>query len=99
LDDRQRKGGETMREIITPKEMQLGDTVRRVEGGEGMGICFCDMMVRQIKDGMITFFRPFVHTSDFSTTSGVFCYVGVETFSVYQKSDTQYFLMDRQKIR
>lgn len=34
--------------------------------------------VKQIRDGWVTFFRPYVHTDDFIYTGGVICYVGIE---------------------
>jgi hypothetical protein len=34
------------------------------------------------KDGEITLFRPYVHTSDFSHSGGVSCYVGIEEFQI-----------------
>lgn len=30
------------------------------------------------EDGTVNLFRPYVHTSDFSYTGGVICYVGIE---------------------
>jgi len=55
-------------------ELQLADQVIK----ENLyGIC----TVKQIRDGQISFFRPYTHTSDFSSTAGVICYVGVEEWS------------------
>jgi hypothetical protein len=39
--------------------------------------------VCQIDKDFIYFFRPYTHTADFSCTSGVICYTGVEHFQRY----------------
>ena len=55
-------------------ELQLADRVTR---DNTLGV----VTVKQIKNGQITFFRPYTHTADFSYTGGVICYVGVEEWS------------------
>lgn len=57
-------------------ELKLGDTIRFWPH-----LKFTDSVVKQIKDGNITFFRPYVHTADFSYTGGVICYIGIEEWN------------------
>jgi hypothetical protein len=64
-------------------ELQLADQVTREEPNT-LGVC----TVKQINGGKIHFFRPYTHTSDFSCTSGVICYVGVEEWAE-EISDTR----------
>lgn len=56
--------------------LNLGDVVR-VWNDDAYG----DATVKQIKDGQVTFFRPYVQTADFSYTGGVICYLGFEEFT------------------
>ena len=55
-------------------ELQLADQLTR-KGTLGV------VTVKQIKDNVITFFRPYTHTADFSYTGGVICYVGTEEWN------------------
>ena len=64
-----------MSERLKASELKLGDVVRLFDYGYGIGT------VKQIKDGQITFFRPYVSTGDFTCTSGVICYIGIEQFT------------------
>jgi hypothetical protein len=57
-------------------DLKLGDVVQLdIES-------YRDATVKQIKDGEITLFRPYVQTADFSYTGGVMCYVGIEEFKI-----------------
>lgn len=42
---------------------------------------FSYAIVKQIKDGNITFYRPYAVSEDWSHTGGVICYMGVEEFT------------------
>lgn len=63
-------------ETIKLSDLSLGDTVRL--GAEG----FMDAVVRQIKDGKVRLFRPYVATADFVYTGGVIPYIGIEDFEM-----------------
>jgi hypothetical protein len=63
-------------------ELELGDTVKLFDGPFGWGV------VRRITDTLVTVFRPYAITADFSYTGGVIPYVGIEEVS-YSISDTQ----------
>lgn len=56
-------------------ELQLGDIVD-TQFGE-----YSYATVRQIKDNIVTFVRPYIHTDDFSYTGGVLWYIGIEEFT------------------
>lgn len=77
-------------------ELQLADVVRRSDDSHP----FNTMTVKQIEKDWITFYRPFVHTADFSHTGGVLCYVGIEEFKVSMQSDhIEYDLLDRKPLK
>jgi hypothetical protein len=56
-------------------ELRLADCVEAVDGPYGTAI------VKQIANGIITFFRPYAANADFSHTGGVICYLGIEEFT------------------
>ncbi len=58
------------------EQLQLTDKVKLGDGP------YMTATVKQIRDdGTVTFFRPYVHTSNFSYTGGVICTIGIEEFS------------------
>src|SRR5262245_1672465 len=61
---------------VRASELRLGDVVQSPRGIAPYGTC----TVKQIEGKLITMFRPYVHTADFSFTGGVLCYIGVEEF-------------------
>ena len=66
----------SMNETMKATGLQLADTVLDAANHE-IGL----LTVKQIKDGQITFVRPYIHTADFSYTGGVICYTGIEEFT------------------
>lgn len=80
-------------QTITPREMQLGDVIRNGDSP------FSDCTVKQIKDNMITLFRPYVHTSDFSYVGGIITYIGIEEYKISVDSDVEYQLIQRVTLR
>ena len=82
-------------EIIKAKDMQLADVVRLRDNTSNFGT----ETVKQIKNEVVTLFRPYVHTADFSCTAGVICYVGIEEHIIYIDSDTEYVLLERQNLK
>jgi hypothetical protein len=79
--------------MLKADELQLGDVVELFEGPYGCGT------VKQIKDGMITFFRPYTATADFSYTGGVICYVGIEESSRTVNPRETYKFLSRTTVR
>ena len=64
-----------MKQIKT-KDLQLGDTVSLDYEAWDCAI------VKRIKDGRITLFRPYGTPAEFSYTGGVICYVGIEEWDI-----------------
>ena len=61
---------------IDGKHLQLGDVVRLYDDA------YADATVKNVTNAVVTLFRPYVVTADFSYSGGVICYVGIEEFSV-----------------
>ncbi len=74
------------------KDLRLGDVVRLFEGAYGTAT------VKQTKDGVVTLFRPYGHTSDFSYTGGVICYVGMESIVYHDTSEQDFHLYSRGEV-
>lgn len=66
-----------MKRLIKISELQLGDFVSLFPDEP-----FSTSIVKQIKDGRVTLFRPYGTTADFSYTGGVITYIGIEDFSL-----------------
>lgn len=84
---------------IKPVDMQLGDVVCMVLQGNEKQIPWQYSIVKQIKDGQVTLFRPYGVHADFSCTSGVICYVGIEQYSIPVDYHTQYLLFERSELK
>lgn len=82
--------------IIKPADMQLGDIVS-INGRAQWEYSTCT--VKQIKDGYVTLFRPYVHTNDFSYSGGVICYIAIEEYKVSVDSKYEYVLLRRGNIK
>jgi len=77
-------------------ELQLADTVQLVDNPAAFSHC----TVKQIKDGVVTLFRPYVHTADFSHTGGVICYIGTEEWKIaVTDTRTEFDLIDRKELK
>ena len=62
---------------VSAADLRLADVVTCMDGGG-----YVTATVKQIKDGLVTLFRPYVETSDFTYTRGVICMIGIEEFKV-----------------
>lgn len=80
---------------IKTKDLRLADIVIINENRENSYNC---ATVEKIENGVITLFRPYVHTEDFEYTGGVICYVGVEHFSIFA-SDSTIELLERKVLK
>lgn len=81
--------------IVRNSALQLADRVYRKDNPE-LGVS----TVKQIKDGAITFFRPYTHTADFSYTGGVICYIGTEEWTEQVSDDrTEWVLVGREVLK
>jgi hypothetical protein len=78
---------------VKAKDLKLADVVRTFPD-----MSFGTSTVKQIKDGIITLFRPYVHTADFSYTGGVMCYIGIEEFKI-PADDRTLEVMERKELK
>ena len=80
-------------------EMQLADVVRMDHSDHEQELRpYADYTVKQVRDGWITMMRIYVKTEDWSYTSGVICYVGIEEFEVSQSSSIKWTLLSRKVL-
>jgi hypothetical protein len=79
--------------MVKASELQLGDVVKVFDSAFGSAT------VKQIADGKVHFFRPYVHTADFAYTGGVMCYVGIEEWYAFATDGHAYELLDRKELR
>src|ERR1035437_9172033 len=56
-------------------------------------------IVKQIKDGEVTLFRPYGTTADFSYTGGVIPYTGIEDIKVSRDSDRAFIVDERKELK
>ena len=57
---------------IPQKNLVLGDVVRLGD------FPFADGIVQRVEEHVVTIFRPYAMCENFSCTSGVICYTGIE---------------------
>jgi hypothetical protein len=79
--------------ILLTNELKLGDVVEAFEGPYGTAT------VKQIKDDIVTFFRPYVANENWSHTGGVLCYVGIEEFSTTRSNHSYWKVLRRGEVR
>lgn len=79
--------------FMTCAQLRLADRVRLSDGPYG------DATVSKVTETETTFFRPYVHTADFSYTGGVICYVGIEEFSRPRSENATYFVYERRVLK
>ena len=83
-----------MRERVKTEDLRLRDVVV-VDGL----MPFPHATVVNITDDEVTFFRPYVHTGDFSYTGGVLHYVGYEKWSVNKLHPQEWEIVLRRECR
>lgn len=79
---------------VRAADLQLADRIMSIQDPT-LGI----QTVKQIENGMVTLFRPYTHTADFSYTGGVICYLGFEEYQIYQNSPAEYVLLERRELK
>lgn len=77
---------------VKASDLKLADTVQLWQE-QSWGTA----LVKQIKDGWITLFRPYGVTSDYSDSGGVFCYIGIEEFKVLADDYTVFTVVGKSK--
>jgi hypothetical protein len=80
-------------DILPLAELRLGDVVELFDGAYGTAT------VKQITDEFVLFFRPYAATADFSTTSGVICYTGIEECKYFLYSTARFKIYSRTDLR
>jgi len=78
---------------ITGQELRLADVVDLFDGP------YRTATVKQIRDGEVTFFRPYVASSDFEYTGGVICTIGIEEFKCLINTSHTYKLLQRKELK
>lgn len=74
------------------KDLQLGDLIRVSPGPFGTAI------VKQVTKEIVTFFRPYGVSEEFSYTGGVICYVGMESIEVRTDSSHKFYVYERKEL-
>jgi hypothetical protein len=74
-------------------DLQLADTVKLFDGPFGYAV------VEQIADGIVTLFRPYAQTLDFSHTGGVICLTGIEKCTYLIQSARKLTVYSRKALK
>jgi hypothetical protein len=82
-----------MTKTLKAKDLQLADTVKLYDGTFGYAV------VTKIEDGMVTFFRPYATTADFSCGNTVIPYVGIENFTTMITSNSDFEVCNRKELQ
>lgn len=85
---------------VRASALQLADVVRIAANdgsGEALDGPFTFMVVKKVTDEEVRFFRPYVHTGDFSYTGGVICYLGTEEYGVCRDNASAMYLLYSRK--
>ena len=80
--------------MVDAKDLCLADVVRTNTTG-----AWNTAIVQRLEGKTVTFFRPYGVSEDFSCTSGVICYTGVEIFSDFTDSGSKYLLLRRKELK
>lgn len=81
-------------ETLPMDQLKLADVVELFDTGP-----WNSATVQQIKDGWITFHRPYGASADFSYTGGVICYTGLETCKVPINPKQSFKVWHRKELR
>jgi hypothetical protein len=73
-------------------DLQVGDIVGLSEDA------FSTAIVKQVRDGVVTLWRPYGTTADFLYSGGAICYVGIEEFRVCA-DDREFVLFRHTNLR
>jgi hypothetical protein len=87
---------------IKAAELQLGDVVtptyRQISPWDAC-------IVEKVTPTQVTLFRPYGTCSDFSCSGGepdshsVICYTGIEEYTVFRDSSTEFYLWERKALK
>ena len=79
---------------VKARDLRLADTVHLFTTGP-----WGDAIVKKITTRAVELFRPYGTTADFSCTSGVICYTGIENITVSLESDRDYLVVERKELK
>lgn len=65
---------------VKASELHLGDIVKASD--VAYGVSTVKNISQDASGVVVTLFRPYVVTADFSYTGGVICYIGVEEYNI-----------------
>ena len=82
-----------MPQSFKARDLRLADTIDLRFAPWGTAI------VRKIDAESVHIFRPYGATADFSCTSGVICYTGIEDIRVPLDSDREYLVVERKELK
>lgn len=84
-----------MIKVVVASDLKLGDVVRLSKSA------FCDAVVSKVSDDVVTFYRPYARSEDFSVGDPpqVICLTGVEHFSVERAGRHLYKVLSRKEVR
>ncbi len=85
-------------EIRTAKQLHIGDTVCYYNEHSGRTSAFDTMIVKQIESTIITFFRPYGVTANFTYSGGVICYTGIEEIKINIDNSIQFMLLGKSSV-
>jgi hypothetical protein len=54
--------------------------------------------VKKISEGVITLFRPYVQTADFSMGESVICYIGIEEWNISPRKGEKFTVLERKEL-
>lgn len=84
----------TMNVEAETHQLRLGDVVKTSKLDEA----FTTATVINVTEDEVTLFRPYVHTSDYSHTSGVTPYIGFEQYKLSRNHGRPVFLYSRKEL-
>lgn len=84
---------------IKPIDMKLGDVVCMVLEGDEKQTPWQYSIVKQITNATVTLFRPYGVHANFSSSSRVMCYIGIEEYKIPVNYNTQYLLFERCELK
>jgi len=84
--------------VVKTSELKLADVIRLNPDSELM-LAFMTATVEQITVDCVICIRPYIHTADFSSTSGVITYIGFEKISLVISESREVILLERKELK
>lgn len=84
-----------MNKIIKTEDLQLADVISL----EDCNYPFSTSIVKKIEGEVITLFRLYGTTANFSYTGRVICYIGFEEYKAYKGDSHNWILWERKNLK